>query len=364
MRTTAIPEIEEGLNVGSNVPWVISLAIIAVLPPSALAQPAQASAPTLDPMTEKVLIAIVSAVLSLFTGYILFQLKERREPKKRLSYDLEIRHGLLGVEENIARYVSLTYKGHPADQITYVRCDVQNTGNTVIKEQYLHFDFGERTQVLDSYTDPIPPKEFGVAETLEPALQRNRSGCDNRNHAAACDFCAFAGSRAGAASPRRAASHAAVRSSKTWRDCCVNVDPTGIILATPRAPSALCVPQLPLRHRTPGRSDRAAGFWVGSTPSPCTHVHSASRRFRMSRHVPAVLGPPHRLPAAKRRATSRRSGLMEERPRDRGSVPWRTRRHHVNLGGTCPRTASPISAAHPPRSRLASPSLRQGAHHP
>src|SRR5438445_1587557 len=81
----------------------------------------------------------------------------------------------------------------------------------------------------------------------------NRSACDNRNHAAACDFRSPAGSREGASSPRRAASHAVVRYSKTLRCCCFNVATTVIMLSTQREPSALCVPKLPLRQSTPGR---------------------------------------------------------------------------------------------------------------
>src|SRR6266542_5056933 len=126
-------------------------------------------------------------------------------------------------------------------------------------------------------------------------LHRNRSGCDNRNHAAACDFCSLAGSREGAASPRKAASHAVVRYSKTLCCCCFNVATTVIMLSTKREPSALCVPKLPLRQSTPGRIALSAVLFVGSTPATCTNVHNASRRFRMSRHVPAVWGTPHRL---------------------------------------------------------------------
>ena len=70
-------------------------------------------------------------------------------------------------------------------------------------------------------------------------LRRNRSGCDNRNHAAACDFWSLLGSRDGAASPRKAASCAAVRYSQTLRCCCFNVATTVIMLATKREPSSL-----------------------------------------------------------------------------------------------------------------------------
>lgn len=121
----------------------------------------------LDPLTEKTLIAVVSAVLSLITGYILLQLKERREPKKRLSYDLEMRHGLIAVEESISRNVSLNYKGQPADKLTYVRCDIKNTGNSVVKAEFIRFEFGHGSRILDAYMDPPPPREYGVSEVSD-----------------------------------------------------------------------------------------------------------------------------------------------------------------------------------------------------
>ena len=96
------------------------------------------------------------------------------------------------------------------------------------------------------------------------------------------------GSRDGAAAPRRAASHAAVRYSKTLRCCCCNVATTVSMLSTKREPSALCVPKLPLRQSTPGRIALSAVLFVGSTPATWTNVHNASRRFKMSRHVPSL----------------------------------------------------------------------------
>jgi len=124
----------------------------------------QRDAPVSYEFSDKVKIAIVSALLSLLGGYILLLLKERREPKKRLSYNLEVRRGLLGVEESIARFVQLTYKGCASSNLTYIRCDVKNTGKSVVKDQYLRFQFDESSNILDYYTDPLPPKEFGVAE--------------------------------------------------------------------------------------------------------------------------------------------------------------------------------------------------------
>ena len=145
------------------------VALMVLFPFNTSAQVAQTGSH--EDLFQKVTIAMVSAILSLFGGYLLLLLKERREPKRRLSYDLEVRRGLLGIEESIARFVELTYKGNAASNVAYVRCDVRNTGNTVIKDQYLRFDFEAGSSVLDSYTDPLPPKEFGVEEAPEAEPQ-------------------------------------------------------------------------------------------------------------------------------------------------------------------------------------------------
>src|SRR5262249_32731244 len=100
------------------------------------------------------------------------------------------------------------------------------------------------------------------------------------------------------------------------------------MLSTKREPSAPCVPKLPLRHNTPGRSTLSAVLSVGSTPSTWTNVHNASRRFRMSRHVPSVLGTPQRLPTSKSRSISRCSGVIEERNVERCKEPSCPRCHH------------------------------------
>jgi len=89
--------------------WIAWLSLVASL--QVWAQTPSPQTPTFDPLMEKFLIAAASAILSLLTGYILFQIKESREPKKQLSYDMEVRRGLLGVEEQIATCVSVSYKG-------------------------------------------------------------------------------------------------------------------------------------------------------------------------------------------------------------------------------------------------------------
>lgn len=134
-----------------------------------LAQAGQHPAANMSPFTEKVVIAVVSAVLSLLGGYILLQLKEKREAHKQLSYDLAVRN-VLDVDDVIAKDIAVTYKNRPAGQISFVTCDVKNTGNRVIKDQSLRFAFGKSATVIDAYLDPPPPLEFGVAEVADDKL--------------------------------------------------------------------------------------------------------------------------------------------------------------------------------------------------
>ena len=128
----------------------------------------------LDPLKEKILIALVSAALSLINGYILLQLKERREPKKRLSYDLGIRPGFVTAEEGVADNISITYKGQPAGNLSYIRFNIRNTGTKVVKNEFLRFVFANGSQILDAYTEPKPPSEYGVSEIRDPVLDSNQ----------------------------------------------------------------------------------------------------------------------------------------------------------------------------------------------
>ena len=152
--------------------WIF--ACTASIVSSASAQTREIQQVQLDPLKEKILIALVSAALSLITGYILLQLKERREPRKRLSYDLEIRPGFVTVEEGAADNISITYKGQPAGDLSYIRFNIRNTGTKVVKNEFLRFEFSNGSQILDAYTEPKPPSEYGVSDIRDPDLDSNQ----------------------------------------------------------------------------------------------------------------------------------------------------------------------------------------------
>jgi hypothetical protein len=111
----------------------------------------------------KIMIGLASAFMSLLVGYILLYLKERREPIKRISYNAEFRKGMLGIEEQIAKDVKFMYKGILVDNISYVKCDVANTGSSVIRNEHLRFEYPKGMEILDYEIEPAPPKEAGLA---------------------------------------------------------------------------------------------------------------------------------------------------------------------------------------------------------
>jgi hypothetical protein len=131
----------------------------------AVAQPAPQAEDFSNTTFGKIMIAVVSAIMSLIVGYILLYLKERREPTKRISYNAEFRKGMLGIEEQIAKDVKFMYKGTPVDKISYVKCDVANTGSSVIRNEHLRFEYPKGMEILDYEIEPTPPKEAGLALT-------------------------------------------------------------------------------------------------------------------------------------------------------------------------------------------------------
>ncbi len=116
---------------------------------------------------EKVTVALVSAVLAFIGSFILLQFQKRRESKKMLSYDTFIRKGLVEVEEDVKEKVKVLYEGNEIKDLYHVACNVQNTGNTVVTNQYLRFEFSVGTSIVDKYYDPEPERELAVEESTD-----------------------------------------------------------------------------------------------------------------------------------------------------------------------------------------------------
>jgi len=148
---------------------------------------------------------------------------------------------------------------------------------------------------------------------------------------------------------RRAAAHAAVRDSKTLRCVVAALRRRSSCLRHSGILRGLCDPKLPWRqtHRT----DRSLPYRLGVPRLRLENVPHASRRCRMSWHIPAVLGTPrdclrHQAPhCPTQRVIAARQ--LEALPRAAAH-----RCHQETSDAPAPARASPLAFASPPRSRI------------
>ncbi len=141
---------------------------------------------------QKVAIAMVSASLSFLSAYALAEINRRRQPRKQLSYDTAIKQGLVAVESNVKHKVKVLYEGREIEDLYHVMCAIENTGNMVIKNQYIRFEFSEETDIVDFFFEPKPESEMGIEEVQDTQLgkheRRYKIGQIERGHKIALQF--------------------------------------------------------------------------------------------------------------------------------------------------------------------------------
>jgi len=69
-----------------------------------------------------------------------------------------------------ASKIGVSYDGITVKELVQIYIRFENTGNTLIEDQYIRFRFPEQARILDVDLDPKPEQELGVIEILEPAL--------------------------------------------------------------------------------------------------------------------------------------------------------------------------------------------------
>jgi hypothetical protein len=146
------------------------LSMILLLFLTACTTPKSISNASYTDLWSKIGIAVVSAFLSFLASFAIWQIKKRNEPQKQLSYAIEIIRGLVKIEEKVKEKVSVLYNGQDAKNLYRIACDVRNTGNTVVKNQYIRFEFPEGVEIIDSYCEPEPEREIGMEESIEEDL--------------------------------------------------------------------------------------------------------------------------------------------------------------------------------------------------
>jgi hypothetical protein len=105
---------------------------------------------------QNVAIAVLSAVLAFLSGYALASISKRSGSGKRLSYNLNIETGLVNVEKNVKQRVKVFYEGREIVNLSNIKIDIENTGNSFVKSEEIRFEFDPGTQILDFYFEPKP----------------------------------------------------------------------------------------------------------------------------------------------------------------------------------------------------------------
>lgn len=142
---------------------ILAWAVFLDAPSNGWAAQVQQTSPRQD-LLEKVLIALIAATLAFIGNLVLASLKRRSEPRKLISYRTDISGGLVTVADSIRQRISVHYQGREVKDLYHVRCVVENSGTSVVKDQYIRFVLQQAEDLVDAYTDPRPEPELGVEE--------------------------------------------------------------------------------------------------------------------------------------------------------------------------------------------------------
>ncbi len=149
--------------------WVALLLLLPVLVYAAQGSPPAAAKGYDRDLVEKVVIALVSAVLAFSSNFLLAAIKRRSAPKKELSYNTSVSGGLVTIEDTVRQRIKVEYQGRTVNDLYHIQCSIENSGTSVIKDQYIRFEIAGSGELIDYYLDPRPEPELKVEEApIEP----------------------------------------------------------------------------------------------------------------------------------------------------------------------------------------------------
>jgi hypothetical protein len=109
----------------------------------------------------------VGAVLGFLFAIILEQLKKRQESRKQLTWEATTQSADVALNEEVRRRTSITFDGVPVHSLTSIEFTLTNSGNTVVRDHQLRFEFPEGCRVLEAELHPAPEREMGAARRPE-----------------------------------------------------------------------------------------------------------------------------------------------------------------------------------------------------
>jgi hypothetical protein len=117
-----------------------------------------------DSLEGQILLAAIGVVLGFASALLVDQLKARREPRKQLSWDAVEELGMVSIRPAVRERVKVLYRGHPVSDLFALKCRISNTGNRVVKDHQVRFQFPDNCSVLDAYAEPEPARELQFSE--------------------------------------------------------------------------------------------------------------------------------------------------------------------------------------------------------
>jgi len=118
-----------------------------------------------DLAENKFLLALFTAVCGFFFALIVERMKSRNSLRKQLSWEIRVDERFLQVREGRnAERIAVSYGNVPVQNLVQILASFENTGNSVIKNQYLRFRFPEESRILEMVPEPEPEPELGVVE--------------------------------------------------------------------------------------------------------------------------------------------------------------------------------------------------------
>jgi hypothetical protein len=114
-------------------------------------------------------LAAFTAIFGFVFAVILQRIQDRRTPRKAISWDAEVERPARLKEGERAR-IGISYNGTRVENLFQVKIRIENSGNTVVKNEYLRFKMPEGARLLEMSPYPVPEQELRVEEVDVPAL--------------------------------------------------------------------------------------------------------------------------------------------------------------------------------------------------
>lgn len=129
-----------------------------------------------DILENRYALAIFTAGCGFVFALILERIKAKRAPRKAISWDATIEKAPRLNDKDETSKVGISYDGRLVKDLVQIYVRFENTGNTVLKNEYIRFRFPTRARILEVELDPFPERELGVTEVRDPDL----SGIEKR----------------------------------------------------------------------------------------------------------------------------------------------------------------------------------------